>query len=156
MSEHQTSLKLSGTVTHIFAHRFVVQTDTGPVLGDLTPRGREKITLRVGDRVELEGEMKPSELKVRRLSQNGGKVVEFEPEKGKEHFPKAESGIALRSAEMAGFETLGAPRRKPKHFEVLARRDGRLSELHIELDGHIRKVRSDVDQHKWAEAMRGL
>jgi hypothetical protein len=154
MSEHQTSLKLSGTVTHIFAHRFVVQTDTGPVLSDLTPRGREKITLRVGDRVTLEGEMKPSELKVRRLSQNGEKAVEFDREKGKEQHSGADSGIALRSAEMAGFETLGAPRRKPKHFEILARRNGQFAELHIELDGRIRKVRSDVDLDKWAEATR--
>jgi hypothetical protein len=156
MPKHQTNLKINGNVTHIFAHRFVVQTDTGPVLGDLTPRGREQITLKVGDRVTLEGEMKPSELKVVRLSRNGEKVVEFDHEKRTEQHPEAEPGVALRSAEMAGFETLGTPRRKPKHFEVLARRNGRISELHIELDGHIRKVKSDVDRDKWAEAMRGL
>ena len=151
MPKHQT--KISGTVTHIFAHRFVVQTGTESILADLTPPGRDKVGLQIDDRVVIEGEQKPSELKVAKLAVNGGHTVVIDPHDKNEQHPYAEPGIALRAAQDAGFETLGTPRRKPKHFEVLGQRQGRLSELHIELDGHIRKVKNDVDREKWAEAI---
>jgi transcription elongation GreA/GreB family factor len=41
------------------------------VLADLTPRGLEVVGLRIGDRVALEGEQKPSEIKVSKLERNG-------------------------------------------------------------------------------------
>ena len=58
MPEHH--ITVSGTITHVFAHRFVVETAKGPVLADVTPRGLEQVSLRIGDDVRLEGEMKPS------------------------------------------------------------------------------------------------
>jgi hypothetical protein len=36
----------------------------------------------------------------------------------------------------------------------LGLRDGRHSELHIELDGRIRKTKAVDDKHKWSEAVR--
>ena len=114
MSEqHET---MTGTVTHIFAHRFVVETDKGPVLADITPHGSEQIALRIGDRATLTGEMKPSELKVSRLI-CGGKTVQIEhKKKDGHHHPHADPDIARESARIAGFEPIGEPRRKPKHF----------------------------------------
>lgn len=64
MSEHH--VRVSGKILHVFAHRFVVQTAKGAILADVAPKGIEQIALHVGDEVWLEGEMKPSELKVLR------------------------------------------------------------------------------------------
>ena len=151
----QERFKLAGKITHVFAHRFLVETPKGAVLADVTPHGAEVVKLRIGAEVELEGERKPSELKVVRFTCNG-QSVEIEHKKKHEHHhhEAADPKIAIGSARAAGFEPIGEPRRKPKHFEVLGLRDGRHSELHIELDGRIRKTKPVDDQHKWSEALR--
>jgi hypothetical protein len=147
---------VSGKIIHVFAHRFVVQTARGAILADLTPKGLDQVSLHQGDDVSLEGELKPSELKVTRFT-CGGKTVQIEHHKKhheKDHQP-ADPEIVLRSAHAAGFDPIGDPRRKPRHFEVLGRRNGELFELHIELDGHIRKTRSaSSDDRKWDAALR--
>lgn len=154
MSDQHT--RISGRILHVFAHRFVVETAAGAVLADLTPKGSERIALRVGDLVALEGEQKPSELKVTSLIR-GSQTVRIEHPKKPHHHDgpgsHADPAVALKAARSAGYEPVGAPRRKPKHFEVLGRRDGAFTELHIELDGHIRKTKpADRDEPKWAEA----
>jgi hypothetical protein len=146
---------VTGKVTHIFNHRFVVQTTVDAVLCDVTPRGLELIKLRIGDHVELEGEQKPSELKVTRFTSHGSTVtIEHKP-KHHDHHP-ADPDKALNAVKAAGFAIRGEPRRKPKHFEVLGERDARFSEFHVELDGRIRKTKP-VDRHdsKWADAIEG-
>ena len=65
---HHHTITVAGRITHVFGHRFVVQTDRDAVLADLTPKGLEQIALQVGDIVELTGEEKPSELKVTRVA----------------------------------------------------------------------------------------
>jgi len=152
MPHHQTVV-VAGKITHIFGHRFVVQTDREPVLADLTPRGLEQIELRIGDSVELSGEKKPSELKVTHFTRDGRTMTIAHKEKHHDH-PDADPKEALKAARAAGFATLGEPRRKPKHFEVLGQRDAHFTELHIELDGCIRKMKP-VDRHdpKWAHAI---
>jgi hypothetical protein len=153
MPDHHT-VSITGRISHVFAHRFVVETDEGPVLADITPKGLEQHALRVGETVELTGEMKPSELKVSRLT-TGKTIVVIDKKKPHHRDDHADPDDALKAAREAGFETLGEPRRKPKHFEVLGRRDQALMELHIELDGHIRKMKPvDAVDPKWAEALR--
>jgi hypothetical protein len=61
---HHHDTTVSGTITHIFGHRFVIKTEQGDMLADITPKGLEQIALRLNDTVTVEGEMKPSELKV--------------------------------------------------------------------------------------------
>jgi hypothetical protein len=152
MTDHHTAA-VTGKVTHVFGHRFVVETDQGAVLADLTPKGAEQHSLRVGEVVRLQGEMKPSELKVSLLTA-GKTTITIEQKKSHDHHPHAEPGEALRAAREAGFEPVGEPRRKPKHFEVLARRDHHLTELHIELDGHIRKMKPvEGTDPKWRKAL---
>jgi hypothetical protein len=152
MPDHHI-ITVTGRITHVFVHRFVVQTRHDAVLCDVTPRGLELIQLHVGDIVELEGEKKPSELKVARFTRDDIAVTLEHKEKHRQH-DDADPGPALKAARSAGFATLGEPRRKPKHFEVLGERDARFTELHIELDGHIRKMKP-VDRHdpKWAHAI---
>lgn len=138
LHEHR---KLSGKIVHVFAHRFVVQTAKGAVLADVTPHGAELVDLRVGAEVELEGEMKPSELKVSRFTCNGkGVVIAHKKKPGHDHHPSADPAAAIQSVRAAGYEPIGAPSRKPKHFEIHGRRNGLDYELHVELEGRIRKA----------------
>jgi hypothetical protein len=153
MPDHR-SITVSGKITHIFGHRFVVQTAHETVLADLTPHGVDRVRLRIGDDVTLGGEMKPTELKVSRFT-SSGRTIEIDHKKKHEHHADADPRKALNAARAAGFDPLGDPRRKPKHFEVLGRRDKELTELHIELDGHIRKTKP-ADRHdpKWHDALQ--
>lgn len=145
-------VRVSGKILHVFAHRFVVQTKAGAILADVTPRGLDHIVLRVGDTVSLEGEAKPSELKVSRLTLDGRtvRVEHKKPHHHDDHHGPADPEVVLKAAREAGYEPSAKPRRKPKHFEVLGKRNGRFSELHIELDGHIRKTKPTAsDDPKW-------
>ena len=145
-------MSITGKILHLFAHRFVVETTKGTILADVTPDGIGQIALHVGDTVTLEGEMKPSELKVARLTRDG-RSVEIRHKKKPHHddHGPADPAVVLAAARAAGYEPVGAPRRKPRHFEVLGRRNNGLSELHIELDGHIRKAKpASADDPKWA------
>lgn len=154
MPDHATKT-IMGEITHIFGHRFVVETKQGAVLADLTPHGADQMTLRLGDAVTLEGEMKPTELKVTRFTANGQSVEIVHKKKHEHDHAPADPKVAMKAAKAAGFDPLGDPRRKPKHFEVLGRKDGALSELHVELDGHIRKSKP-ADRHdpKWRDALK--
>ncbi len=157
---HHEDRTLAGTITHVFGHRFVVNAKDGDVLCDLTPHGADEITLRIGDKVKLEGEMKPTELKVFRFTR-GGKTVEIEHKKKHHHdhhhhdHGPADPAVVIEAARKAGYKVLGEPRRKPKHFEVLGTKKGAAVELHIELDGHIRKSKPvDKDDDKWSDELR--
>jgi hypothetical protein len=154
MPDHQT-IFIRGKITHVFGHRFVVETSQGAMLADLTPHGAEQHAVHVGDEVGLQGEMKPSELKVSRLTAGKTAITIEHKKKPHDHHPHAEPGDAMKAACDAGFEPLGQPRRKPKHFEVLGRRNHRLTELHIELNGNIRKMKPVEDgDPKWSEVVQ--
>jgi hypothetical protein len=147
----------SGKITHVFGHRFVLKTEHGDVLADLTPKGLERFVLRLNDEVTLEGEMKPSELKVARLTRGGDTIlIEHRVKPHDDHNLHADPFVALASAGAAVLAVLGSPRRKPKHFEVLGQRKGEVNELHIELGGNIRKTTSVAkDDPKWSCELRG-
>ena len=117
-----------------------------------------------GLRVTASGEMKPSELKVDRIAREGAAATLIEhKKKPHEHGPHAHDGphhapadpkVARRAVEAAGLKPVGAPRRKPKHFEVLAKKGHAFVECHVELDGHIRKEKPvPHDDHKWADEL---
>jgi hypothetical protein len=153
---HDAHTAFTGKVTAVFAHRFVVETATGKILADLGPKGAEQVSLKESDQVELSGEVKPSELKVRRIAKNGGPsvVIEHKGSKADEH-EEPDPGPALQTVKAKGFTVLGIPRRKPKHFEILGRdKAGDFVEFHVELDGALRKTKriEDTDQ-KWAKEM---
>jgi hypothetical protein len=102
--------------------------------------------------------MKPSELKVHSIARNGERPVGIEhPKKPHPHeHDEADPGPALKTAEANGFAVLGKPRRKPKHFEILGRDlAGDVVELHVELDGSLRKTRPvHDDDPKWATEIK--
>jgi len=151
---HDSQTTISGKVTDIFAHRFVIKTDAGKILADLGPKGAQQVTLKVGDHVEVSGEMKPSELKVSVFTKQGAEPIDIEHKK-KPHeggqAPNADPEVVIRAARDAGFLVFGKPKRKPKHFEVLVRKpESGFAELHVELDGKLRHAKPVAkDDHKW-------
>lgn len=159
MPEQRNLTTVAGRVTHIFAHRFVVETETGAVLADLGPKGAETVILREGDSVVLIGEMKPSELKVRRFEGPDGRIVEIHAgQKPPRPSPlEATPEMAVRALEAAGLELVAGLRRRAKHFEALGQRtDGALVEAHIEFDGRIRKTKpADPADPKWSNPLDG-
>ena len=156
-------VKLNGRVADVFAHRFVLETANGRVLADLTPRGMDRLKLREGDEIEIVGERKPSEIKVRRVIR-GGKAIEIDdgPPKPDHHAPhhhaEADPEQALRGARAGGFKPVGRPSRRPKHYEILARNEqDDFVELHVDFDGHVRKARSLAPgDPRWDDEMRAF
>ena len=138
MPDKSAPISLTGEVTDLFGHRFVVQTKDGKRLADLGPRGAERVRLAVGDRVTLTGEPKPTEVKVHALSV-GGREFTLESQ-GKAHSKDAEEK-ALAAVRAVGFAPLEPPRRKHKHFEIRGERGGERLEFHVEFDGAIRKTK---------------
>jgi hypothetical protein len=127
-------------------------------LADLGKHNQEKIKLKSGDEVELTGEQKPSELKIHKMILNG-QAVALEP-KDKDHhqshaLKSADPDIAINAAKREHITVIGKPHRKPQHFEVLGKNpQGELIELHIELDGKLRKSKPiKPNDEKWAEEL---
>jgi hypothetical protein len=54
-----------------------------------------------------------------------------------------DASIAIASVHAAGFLVLDVSRHQPKHFELLAKKQDGLNELHVELDGEKHSDRSD-------------
>ena len=99
--KHAT-INAAGEITEIFAHRFVLKTLSRNVLADLTPHGLEIVTLRVGDKVSIEGEQNPSEIKVSKLERNGETFeIAHGPHDKHAHAP-ADPVVVIEAAKSAG------------------------------------------------------
>lgn len=153
---HHEKIALSGVIEHVFAHRFTLLTDGQPYLADLGPKGAEAFALKAGLAVTLEGERRPSEIKVLSIARTGGRRVEIEHKKP-HHRPghpadrhaQADPAAALHAVKQAGWTSAGQPQRHPKHFEVLARQNGGAwMELHVDFAGQIYKQKPAA-AHKW-------
>jgi len=149
---------IKGSILDVFAHRFVVETAKGKILADLGKHNLEKIAIKSGDEVELTGAQKPSELKIHKMILNGKPVV-LEP-KDKDHhkhddMKSINPEIAIHAAQKEHVTVIGKPHRKLQHFEVLGKNPhGELVELHIELDGKLRKSKPvKPDDEKWAQEL---
>lgn len=129
----------TGTIWAVFGHRFAVEGPEGRFLADLGPKGAEGLTLAPGDTVTVSGERKPSEIKVSRLTLGDG-TPRAVPWPAKPDHAPADPAAALAAAREAGYAPSGETRRKPKHFEVPATKDGSAFTLHVDLDGSVRKA----------------
>ena len=136
----------SGTIWAVFGHRFAIEGKEGRFLADLGPKGAEGIELKVGDAVSLKGERKPSEIKVRSLTLKDGSVRTIvwptKPHEGKDTREPADPSAAIAAVRGQGYTVEGEPKRKPKHFEIVGSKEGARHEIHVELDGKIRKTKS--------------
>ena len=135
------TMTVTGLIGEVFAHRFIIRTDDGASrLADLGPHGAEQFALSAGLRITAEGEMKPSELKVTRIETAGRPAVVIE-HKAKHATDAATLDRVTQAVAAAGYTMVGVPHRKPKHFEVQARKQAENFELHVDLDGHVKKAK---------------
>lgn len=153
---HHEKVALAGVIEHVFAHRFTLLCNDEQVyLADLGPKGAEAFPLKQGLSVRLEGEQRPSEIKVARIARKGGAFVAVEHKKP-HHGPRhphadvpADPRIVVAAVKKAGWTVTGKPQGKPKHFEVLGRHDaGDWTELHVDFAGTIYKQKA-ADHAKW-------
>jgi hypothetical protein len=156
MPEHH-HISVSGTVTAVFAHRFLIEDAGTKYLADIGPQAIELVALKDGDKVTVTGEQKPSEIKVTEIIKADGKTIRIEHKKKHEHDePHAyrDPRTAVEAVTRHGFKVIAEPRRKPKHFEILGRSaKGEVLEFHVELDGDIRKRKpADLHEPKWKSA----
>lgn len=156
MPLHETTA-LSGTIGQVFAHRFTIEADGETHLADLGPKGVDAFPIARGLQVTLEGERRPSEIKVTRIAAEGRAPVEIHHKKPHHpHGPKraeapasADPARALAAVASAGWAVVATPRREAKHFEVLGRRrDGAATELHVDFAGTIYREKP-ADPTKW-------
>jgi hypothetical protein len=96
-----------GEVTHVFAHRFVVDTGSKSIPADLTPPGLEIVKRRVGDRIALKGKQKPSEIKVSKLQRNGQTFEIGHGSHDRRDHEIADPATAIKTAENAGYRVIG-------------------------------------------------
>ena len=136
MKTHE--ITATGRVTDLFGHRFVLETQDGRMLADLGPKGAEQVKLSLDDEVTLTGERKPSETKVHAITV-GGRAYDLRP-------GAADAEAALAAVRALGFEPQEPPIRKPRHFEILARRGDERLEFHVAFDGAIRKTKQRKPQ----------
>ncbi|GJD35061.1 hypothetical protein [Methylobacterium aerolatum] len=129
-----------GTVWAVFGHRLAIEGADGRTLADLGPKGAEGVSLAVGDRVSVEGEHKPTEIKVTSITVGDGAARAIAWPKPHEH-GDADPAAALATVKAEGYAIEGEPTRRPKHFEIMGSKDGSTHELHVTLDGTIRKVK---------------
>ncbi|MCF4125128.1 hypothetical protein [Methylobacterium sp. SyP6R] len=155
---HHDTTALSGTIQHVFAHRFTLEADGAVHLADLGPKGAQAFPLAAGLQVTLEGERRPSEIKVSWIAAAGREPVEIHhktpshPGKPRLDAP-VDPASALAAIVAAGWTPTGEPRRKPKHVEVLARRgEGPWTELHVDAAGTIYREKTP-DADKWGAAL---
>lgn len=78
---HHEKVALAGVIEHVFAHRFTLLSHGEVYLADLGPKGADAFALAQGLSVRLEGERRPSEIKVVRIAEKDGAWIEVEHKK---------------------------------------------------------------------------
>jgi hypothetical protein len=168
-------ITVSGRVEHVFAHRFTVKTADTVILADLTPHGARHVPLKSGDDVVIEGEQKPSEIRVETIA-IGPRTYVLPPQpehmRGiRRHFggPEHHRGphhqghgpnrrphdhvinttAMKKTLEDEGYFVVGEARLRHRHAEWLVRKDGQMFEAHVDFDGAIRKVKPVDTDGKW-------
>jgi hypothetical protein len=157
-------ITVSGHVEHLFAHRFTVKTQTSVILADLTPHGARHVPLKSGDEVVIEGEQKPSEIRVDTIT-IGARTYVLPPapehmrhgsghHRGPPRPPRPHDDVINTSAmretlETEGYFIVGDARLRHRHAEWLVRKDGQMFEAHVDFEGDIRKVKPVEAEGKW-------
>ena len=140
--------RIVGTVTDVFGPRFVVETATGKVLVDIGPKGADKVVIKQGEKIEIEGDRKQDQLRARRVTLANGHayVVDRRGKSWREWLvgkrtPEATGTFspaeAKKFATEKGYRVSGEPVARKRHFTVMAAKDGKDYELQVYRDGRV-------------------
>ena len=140
--------KISGTVTDVFGPRFVVETATGKVLVDIGRRGADKVAIKRGEKIEIEGDRHKDQLRAHRVTLADGHAYEVDKRGrgwGEWMFGKRAAGQAgpfgpVEAKKLAadkGYQVSGEPVAMKKHFRVMASKDGKSYELQVHRNGRV-------------------
>jgi hypothetical protein len=162
VKQERKQISVSGTVTAVFARRFVVEDKDGKHLADMGKKAVDLVTLHEGDKVTITGRCKAAEIKVAKIIKGPGETIRIErkdkPDRKKDlgkqpvhHDPRQ----AIAAVTFEGFTVLGEPIDRSKHFEILGRSaKGKFVEFHVERDGAIDKQKpAHIHAPKWASAI---
>jgi hypothetical protein len=152
--EHKLQTSISGTVTAVFAHRFVIENEDGKHLADMGRDVAGLVGLQEGDEVKLKGERTPSEIKVTEIERGAGRPICIEHKEKHGHVERdkhQDPRDAIAALARQAFQVTGEPGRKPKHFEILGRSaKGSFTEFHVEFEERIRNHGpADIHAAKW-------
>lgn len=140
--------RIVGTVTDVFGPRFVVETATGKVLVDIGRKGADKVAIKRGEKIEIEGDRNKDQLRARRVTLANGHAYEV-GKRGRSWRewlvgksapePTGSFGAAeaKKFATEKGYQVSGEPVATKKHFSVMAAKDGRSYELQVHRDGKV-------------------
>lgn len=140
--------KIAGTVTDVFGPRFVVETTAGKVLVDIGPKGPDKVAIKQGEKIEIEGDRNKNQLRARRVTLADGNAYEVDKRgeswrewllgkpapDGRSSFASAD---AKKLAAEKGYQVTGEPAATKKHFTAMASKDGKNYEIDLHRNGKI-------------------
>jgi hypothetical protein len=163
MPRQHKQISVSGTVTSVFARRFVVEGKGGKHLADIGKNAVDLVDLHEGDKVKLKGRAKSSQIKVDEIAKGRGETIHIErhpkdhhdKHHHDKHHARHDPRAAIAAVEHESFTVLGAPLEKRNHFDILGRAsNGAYTEFHVEPKGSIRKRKTiDISDPKWASTL---
>jgi hypothetical protein len=141
--------KINGTVGDVFGSRFVLETSSGKVLVELSPKGADKVALKAGDKIDVEGDRRANQLRAQRVTLANGQAYtitkktrtwrEFVTGTAAKPDVKAAFGSAEAKniATTEGYNVAADPVPEKKHFAVQATKDAKAFDLKIFRDGRV-------------------
>ena len=156
-----------GTVTDVFGHRVVVDAEGKKYLVNIGPKATEAGSLKAGDKLEVDGDLKNSgEVRAHNLTLGDGRKVTVSKDKKswREWLMGDEAGAkkpftvadARKAASDKGYTLTADPIADKKHFVGTATKDGKAVEIHIHRNGDIKeRMTFSADDAKKAAAAKG-
>ncbi len=140
--------KISGTITDIYGPRFVLETGSGRVLVEMSPRGMDKVKLKTGEKIDVEGERMQNQLRAQRVTlADGHAYTTGKKQRTWREFvtgkPEPDRNVAFMAADASkiatagGYAVRGEPKADGRQFMVMGTKDGKDYELNVRKDGRI-------------------
>lgn len=158
------AVSVKGTVTDVFGHRYVVDDGGKKSLVDIGPKGKDAVSINSGDVVAVEGEMTGAgEVRAQKITVGNASPVELHDASWWDKLTGSHDGKhakfgpeeAKAVVSKAGYEPVGDPRPEKKHFEVLAKKDGKYFEVHAHRNGDVKHERPvDASNAKWGALIK--
>jgi hypothetical protein len=160
--------KINGIVGEVFGSRFVLETASGKVLVELSPKGADKVTIKAGDKIDVEGDRRANQVRAQRVTLANGQAYTIAKKTrtwrefvtGTPAKPDVTAAFgnteAKNIATKAGYTLATEPVSEKKHFAVEAVKDTKAFDLKIFRDGRIdAKPAFGVVQVKAAATAKG-